>query len=323
MTPKKSPAAPAIHHYIPVFYSKRWASGDPSKLTRYALWRPGLVAVDRKVPSGVGWERNGYSFEGFQGAPAEAVETDLMKPKDDKASKMLARLEEGGADVHWSDQDRFGWTWFLVSLLVRGPEDVRSAKRNIAVEWANPNSRMEARYQALFKEFPEMRGQAHATLKQYIASKGEDYGKRLGVKIMAEMTDHNDISNVVANMQWQVRRVTGPSCFMTSDRPVRREYPFKSKSSFLTLPIGPKAIFVAANSTDAIDRAYRQGEEEFVRKNNRLLVRQARQFAFAYDNRDRDWVKNNLAKEPQPGFFDFIKGSGAASPVKNRPTGTA
>lgn len=280
-----------------------------------------MVAVDRKVPSGVGWERNGYSFDGFEGALAEAVETDLMKPKDDKASKMLARLERGGADGQWGDEDRFGWTWFLVSLLVRGPEDIRSAKRNIAVEWANPNRGMEARYQALFKEFPEMRGQAHSTLKEYIASKGEDYGKRLGVKIMANMTDHNDISNTIANMQWQVRLVTGPCCFMTSDRPVRREYPFKSKSSFVTLPIGPKAIFVAANSTDAIDRAFRQGEEEFVRKNNRVLVRQARQFAFAYDDRDRDWVRDSLAKEPQAGFFDFIKGSGATPPLVARSTG--
>jgi hypothetical protein len=174
VTAEKPHAAPTVHHYIPMFYSKRWASGDPATLTRYALWRPGLVAVDRKVPKDVGWERNGYSSDCFEGAPAE-----LMKPKDDKASKMLARLEEGGADGHWSDEDRFGWTWFLVSLLVRGPEDVWSAKRNIAVEWASPSRRMEARYQALFKEFPEMRGQAHSTLKEYIVSKGEEYGKRL------------------------------------------------------------------------------------------------------------------------------------------------
>ena len=290
-------------------------------LTRYALWRPGSVAVDRKVPGGVGWERNGYSFDGFAGASAEAVETDLMKPKDDKASKMLARLEKGGVDGHWSDDDRFGWTWFVVSLFVRGPEDVQSAKRNIAVEWANPNDRMEARYQALFEEMPEMRGQAYPTLKEYLASKGEDYGKRLGVKIMADMTDHNDISNTVANMHWQVRKVSGLSRLITSDRPVRREYPLKSMSSFLTLPIGPKAVFIAANSIDAIERAYRQGEEAFVRMNNRQLVRQARRFAFACDDSERNWVMNNLAKEPQPGFFDFIKGSGGSSPTRNRPRG--
>lgn len=192
MTDKKPNAAPAIHHYIPIFYSKRWASGDPMRLTRYALWRPGSVAVDRKAPSGVGWERNGYSFEGFDGAMAETVETDLMKPKDDQASKILARLEQGEADGDWSEDDRFAWTWFVVSLFVRGPEDVWSAKRNIAVEWTNPNDRMEARYLALFNEMPEMRRYVHPTLKENLASKGEDYGKRLAVKIMAHMTDHRE-----------------------------------------------------------------------------------------------------------------------------------
>jgi hypothetical protein len=260
MPSDRTQAPPATHHYIPIFYSKRWASGDPPKLTRYARWLPGKIAIDRKVPSGVGWEKNGYSFDGFEGEQAEAVETDLMKPKDDKASKMLARLESAGADGPWADDDRFGWTWFVVSLLARGPQDVRSAKRNIEVEWAKPNDRMEARYQAIFDEIPEMRGHAHSTLKEYIASMGGDYGKRLGMKILADMTDHNDISTAIANMHWQVRKVVGGSCFLTSDRPVRREYPLRSKSSFLTLPIGPKAIFIAANSKDSIDRVYRQGE---------------------------------------------------------------
>lgn len=315
MTVEKPNVAPAIHHYIPIFYSKRWASGYPAKLTRYARWRPNYVAIDRKAPSGVGWERNGYSFDGFQGASAQAVETDLMKPKDDKARKVLARLESGKTDGHWSDQDRFAWTWFMVSLMVRGPEDVRSAKRNIAREWANPNERMEARYQALFDEFPEMRKQAKATLKEYIATMGPDYGKRLAVKIMADMTDHTQISEAVANLHWQVRPIFGKSILLTSDRPVRREYPFSSKSLLMTLPIGPKTVFMAANSADAINRAFRCGEEEFVQKNNRVLVRQARQFVFAHDDRDYHWVRNNLAKEPQAGFFDFIRGTATKLPT--------
>jgi hypothetical protein len=80
----------------------------------------------------------------------------------------------------------------------------------------------------------------------------------------------------------------------------------------LTLPIGPQAIFVAANSREVIARLFRDGMESFVRKNNRQVVRQARQFAIAYDDKDRNWVPKALAKEPQPGFFDFIKGTGAS-----------
>jgi hypothetical protein len=280
-------------------------------LTRYSLWRPGIVAVDRKAPRGVGWEANGYSLDGFRGEEAEAVETNLMKPKDSKASVILGRLERDGAGGAWSNDDRYAWTWFIVSLLVRGPEDVQSAKRNISAEWATPNERLEMRYQKLLAEFPMMRDSAHPTLKEYIASMGEDYGMRLGVKIMAQMTDHKQISTAIANMYWEVREVPADSSLLTSDRPVRRDYPFKSKNSLLTIPIGPKAIFLAAQSRQVIDRAFRGGGAEFVRRNNRLVVRQARQFVFASDARDREWVTTNIAKEPQLGFFDFIRGTGA------------
>ncbi|WP_209790942.1 DUF4238 domain-containing protein [Ensifer adhaerens] len=311
MTPEKKHAPPAVHHYIPIFYSKRWASGSPAMLTRYALWRPGIVAVDRKAPKGVGWEPNGYSFDGFTGDDAEVVETDLMKPKDGAASGVLGRLEKHGASGSWNNDDRYAWTWFIVSLLVRGPEDVQSAKRNISVEWANPDQRMEARYQKLLTEFPTMRDSAHPTLKEYIASMGEDYGKRLGVKIMAHVTEQKEISFAIANMQWEVRRISGIRSLLTSDRPVRRDYPFKSKNTLVTIPIGPKAVFLAAHSQQVIERAFRGGDSEFVRRNNLHVVRQARQFVFASDAGNREWVTKNIAKEPQPGFFDFIRGTGA------------
>ncbi|TAU38387.1 DUF4238 domain-containing protein (plasmid) [Rhizobium ruizarguesonis] len=128
--------APSVHHYIPIFYTKRWASGDPRMLTRFTRWPSGKFAVDKKAPKGVGWERDGYVFDGFTGDQAAAIELELMKPKDHRASQMLKRLETEGAAGRWSNAERYDWTWFIVSLLVRGPEDVRSAKANISQEWA-------------------------------------------------------------------------------------------------------------------------------------------------------------------------------------------
>lgn len=124
--------------------------------------------------------------------------------------------------------------------------------------------------------------------------------------------DHNEISAAIANMHWEVKRTQKPRCFLTSDRPVRRDYPFESRNALLTLPIGPHAIFVAANSQKAIARLFRDGMESLLRKNNRQVVRQARQFAIAYDDKDRDWLPKTLATEPQSGFFDFIGGTGAS-----------
>nr|WP_280952640.1 DUF4238 domain-containing protein [Neorhizobium alkalisoli] len=301
--------APGVHHYIPIFYTKRWACGHPRMLTRFTRWPSGNFAVDRKAPKGVGWERDGYSFDGFTGDQAAAIELELMKPKDHRASQMLRRLEQRGSSGPWSSEERYDWTWFIVSLLVRGPEDVRSAKANISREWAIPNQRMEARYQDVIREFPGFA--APPSLRDYIASMDENYGYRLGMKIMADMTDHHAISSLIANMHWGVRAVDEGRQLLTSDRPVRLEFPLRSEKSFLTLPIGPRLLFLAAKSLRGLNRLLNSDLRVLVERNNRKVVRQARQFAFAADDSERNWVSKHLAKEPQPGFFDFIRGTGA------------
>jgi hypothetical protein len=309
---------PSTHHYIPVFYSKRWASDNPAQLLRFSLWPGGHFSSERKSPKGVGWQENGYSFEGFSGAEAEVVETGLMKPNDDRAGKILHRLETSGVAGDWSSDDRYAWTWLIVSLLLRGPEDVMSAKKHISTDWANPTDQVEARYQKLRHDFPMM--PLPPTMKEYLASKDADYGSRLGVKIMADMTAHGGISAMIADMHWGVRLITGEQLFMTSDRPVRREYPLRSRRAFITMPLGPKCIFLASKTSEGLARLMKRPEPHLVSENNKVLVRQARQFVFAYDDRDREWVKRNIAKEPQPAFFDFIGrfGAGAASSARKR-----
>ncbi|WP_189636846.1 DUF4238 domain-containing protein [Rhizobium phaseoli] len=309
MPPSDTSNAPGVHHYIPIFYTKRWASGSPRMLTRFTQWPSGNFAVDRKAPKGVGWERDGYAFDGFSGDEAAAIELKLMKPKDHRASQILARLEQNGTSGHWTSEERYDWTWFIVSLLVRGPEDVRSAKVNVSREWAIPNERMEERYRNVIREFPGFT--APASLREYIASQDENYGKRLGMKIMADMTDHNAISTMIANMHWGVRSIEAGRQLLTSDRPVRQEFPLRSEQSFVTLPIGPQRIFVAAKSPRGLNRLLQSDPRVLVERNNRKIVRQARQFVFATDDSERDWVWKNIAREPQPAFFDFIESRAA------------
>ncbi|MGR9202182.1 DUF4238 domain-containing protein [Rhizobium leguminosarum] len=303
--------APGVHHFIPIFYTKRWASGHPRMLTRFTRWPSGNFAVDRKAPRGVGYERDGYAFDGFSGEQAAAIELELMKPKDHRASQILRRLESDGTGGSWSNDERYDWTWFIVSLLVRGPEDVRSAKVNISQEWAIPNERMEARYQSVIRKFPGVA--APPSLRDYIASMDGNYGNRLGMKIMAHMTDHHAISTLIANMHWGVRTIREGRQLLTSDRPVRLQFPLRSETSFLTLPLGPRRIFVAAKSLRGLNQLLNGDPHMLVERNNRCVVRQARQFVFAADDSEKDWVAKHLAKEAQPGFFDFIQGTGAGS----------
>lgn len=278
-------------------------------LTRFTRWPSGNLAVDRKAPKGVGWERDGYAFDGFSGDEAAAIELKHMKPKDHLASQMLARLEQIGTSGHWTHQERYDWTWFIVSLIVRGPEDVRSAKVNISRDWTLPNERMEERYRKVLREFPDF--PAPASLREYIASMDDNYGNRLGTKIMADMTDHHEISTMIANMHWGVRVIETGRQLLTSDRPVRLEFLLRSEQSFVTMPIGPQRIFIAAKSPRGLNRLLQSDARVLVERNNRTVVRQARQFVFAADDSERDWVFKNIARVPQPAFFDFIESRAA------------
>ncbi|WP_421612011.1 DUF4238 domain-containing protein [Agrobacterium tumefaciens] len=110
-------------------------------------------------------------------------------------------------------------------------------------------------------------------------------------------------------MHWGVRLIHQGRQLLTSDRPVRLEFPLRSEKSFLTLPIGPRRLFVAAKSPRGLDQLLHGDPRVLVGRNNRRVVRQARQFVFAADDSERDWVSKHLAKEAQPGFFDFIRGA--------------
>jgi hypothetical protein len=170
---------------------------------------------------------------------------------------------------------------------------------------------MEARYQDVMREFAASFA-APTSLPEYIATMDENYDNQLAVQIMADMTDHGPISTMITNMHWGVRRIDGGRRFLTSDRPVRLEFPLRSDNAFLTLPIGPDRIFVAARSTSGLNKLLHADPQIFVERNNRKVVRQARQFAFAADDCEREWVCKNLAREPQAGFLDFIEGSAIA-----------
>jgi hypothetical protein len=81
------------------------------------------VRVQRKYPTGVGYQRDLYTVTNADAAVATYLERQFFKVTDDLAAKALSVIEAGP----WKSMDtttRSGWTRFIMSLLHRNPEQV-------------------------------------------------------------------------------------------------------------------------------------------------------------------------------------------------------
>lgn len=78
------------HHYIPVFYSKRWCGND-GKVCEYSRSREKIY--DRRVvPKGTGFQDRLYETKGVPKQIAQRIEDDFMSSVDNHAAEALKLL---------------------------------------------------------------------------------------------------------------------------------------------------------------------------------------------------------------------------------------
>lgn len=101
------------HHYIPVFYLKRWTTNG--LLVEFS--KPyGLVKPIRRSPAGTGWVEKLYEMHGYPDELAQQIEDRFFKPVDSLAAQTLLEMETQGNRVRWNPSTRSAWSRFLVSL---------------------------------------------------------------------------------------------------------------------------------------------------------------------------------------------------------------
>jgi hypothetical protein len=125
------PNPPHRHHYLPVFYTKRWAIGLDQKLEQFHQPHGPRVKPRRLHPEAVGYVDRLYELQGLEPQLAQQIETQFFKPVDDLAARALAALEEGKKNDAWDDRYRSAWSRFLLSLMLRHPMAVQDLK----AEW--------------------------------------------------------------------------------------------------------------------------------------------------------------------------------------------
>jgi hypothetical protein len=85
---------------------------------------------------------------------------------------------------------------------------------------------------------------------------------------------------------------------LTSDRPIDMPMVLQSKDAYITLPIGPKLVFVASNDASALEDIKNKDHSAIVRKINERLVAQARQYVWGVDDSALAFVKKHIRTLP-------------------------
>ncbi|MFW8584670.1 DUF4238 domain-containing protein [Rhizobium beringeri] len=132
------------------FYLLPWVSDEDGKLTEFRrLTNPHTqvqyIEVKRRGRNETGFEENLYTLPGTTKETKDNVEKIFMGAVDAKAAlcpRPVASRHNSGGEL------RHAWARFLLSLMLRTPEQIHSFKEVMRLHWEKPDAEIQARYDA-------------------------------------------------------------------------------------------------------------------------------------------------------------------------------
>jgi hypothetical protein len=94
------------HHYVPQFYTRRWADGS-GRVLCYKRVTNGRIAFKGVVPKGTGFEPDLYKTPPavfWESHEEHVIETAFFSPIDNDAAVVLDKLQSGASSL--TDEER-------------------------------------------------------------------------------------------------------------------------------------------------------------------------------------------------------------------------
>jgi hypothetical protein len=85
---------------------------------------------------------------------------------------------------------------------------------------------------------------------------------------------------------------------LMSDRPIDMPLGLADPKAYISLPVSPRILFLAAHNRDMADTLRRSNQTEIVRKNNQRIIEQARKFVWASTDTQLTFVQRHFGKLP-------------------------
>jgi hypothetical protein len=276
------------HHYIPVFYTKGWA-GQDGRVCEYSR-RFRDVKPKRVHPDGTGYVRGLYTIpRNDDPRVTEYIERKFLKVTDNGAARVLQMLRSR-KEFDWTTETRSAWSRFIFSLLIRNPEYIRRVAAEVAGFFDPGDSELEQRYRAI------KRPQEPETYAEYIARTGHPAGRASAVAVQ-KLIDSQRMGERLNKMRWSIVWFEKASrTLLTSDRPIIMTNGLVRPEDHLALPIGPRAVFVAA-TTEQTERMLRNWDPRKLMEHvNDRVASQAVNYVWGADDSQLHFVGNRLGR---------------------------
>jgi len=279
---------PRKHHYVPVCYLKQWADTEDRRLCEHKLIPGGYgVKARRTSPDGTGYQIDLYRVPGVPQAIAQDFEKRFMRLVDTDAARALEQIIAGQTD-NWSAPLRSGWTRFILSLLFRNPEAVATIKGHIVQIWEEGAKPLRADYAA------RRRPGDPETFEEFLARAQID-----AANFLASVIDNDRVGQTVFEMKWsRVDLSQSTHQLLTSDRPIDMPLGLADPMAYISLPVSPRLLFVAAHKQEMADTLRNANPTDVVRKNNQCVIEQARRFVWGSTDSQITFVRKNFGKLP-------------------------
>uniref|UniRef100_Q07NQ8 DUF4238 domain-containing protein n=1 Tax=Rhodopseudomonas palustris (strain BisA53) TaxID=316055 RepID=Q07NQ8_RHOP5 len=295
-----SPQASIRHHYIPVFYTKRWCSDD-RKLCQFS--RPYIKIHSQRVfPVQTGFFDRLYEKKGVPKTIAQQIEDEFMSPVDNLAANALNLIETNFEKIQTDTKHRPAWSLFLMTLMMRMPEDIAILLQILADDWERDLPLLRQKYANNRKtDDPE-------TLEAFIEEKDPDHLARWSMNLLPNLLDHEGIGTWLNGMRWSI--LTTPDDarpFLSSDRPLFMSKTFSEAECYLTLPISPHRLFLAVNSEKSECKFKDMPPSELALETNIQVVKHAVKYVYGVDDAELEFVDKHLSSNRPQTLLERLR----------------
>jgi Protein of unknown function (DUF4238) len=278
---------PQDHHYIPAFYLRRW-TGDDGDL--YGFYRPHNKLIGRQYrPERIGFETDLYAFPEAGLAAEGHLEDKFLRILDQEASNALRQVETSLCEPK-DERLRSAWSRFIMSLIVRHPQGVqrltdraRQFQREVEEEFrTNYSHHRRLSDPCTFEDY-----------KKGMQS-GLVYEAQTAIMLLQRLMDNPKLGRFLNGLVWKVVLLESAYTLLTSDRPLVMTNGLVKPTDHLALAIGPRKLFIAANTPDTALRIATMRHDDLVGQMNDRVCKQARRYVFAIDDRQRTFIDKRL-----------------------------
>lgn len=290
---KSKPNPPRRHHYAPAFYLRQWSDSE-GFLEQFS--RPGgrEVKPRRVAPSATGYCDDLYAMPGLPDHLVQQVEEGFMQEVDAQAAEVLQVLSSDRR-LLWTPSTRSAWTRFIQSLQLRTPEDIVGIKQRTHADWGRSIPLIQETYDSL------RRVGDPATFEEFCTRADPLIVERAAMRIATALIDNPAMGARINNMVWAVLKLDDSNLeLLTSDRAVEQTLGLSNPKAFITLPIAPRRLFIAANERETIEHIGSVPHRRVVQLRNSSTVAFAREFVWSTNRVQTKYISDNLGRTNIP-----------------------